>query len=127
MLRTIQKNRRRIGDLAHAGIGHGENAQLVHGAETIFLPSQGAVAGIVVTLEKYRAVDHVLEHLRPRKTAVFRHVTHQYQYGARLLSIAGQLGRAIPNLRHAAWGGSQRLAMHHLNRIDNENFGNSTA
>ena len=89
MLRTIQKNRRGIGHLTHPGIGHRENTQLIHSAETILLPSQGPVAGIMVTLKEDRAVDHVLEHFGPRETAVFRHVTHQDQYGARLLGITG--------------------------------------
>ena len=122
MLRTIQKNCRGIGDLAHAGIGHGENTQLVHRAETVLLAAQGAVAGVVVALKENRTVDHMLEHFRPGETAVLRDVTHQDQYGARLLGIAGQLRSAIPDLRHTAGGRRERLAVHHLNGVDNENL-----
>ena len=76
MFGAVQKDGRGIGDLAHAVIRHGEYAELVHGAETILLPPQGAVAGIVVALEKNRAVDHMLEHFWAGETAVLGHVPH---------------------------------------------------
>ena len=123
MLRAIQENGRGITDLAHARIGHGENTQLVDRTKPVLLPAQGSVAGIMVTLDQNRTIDHVLKHLRTRQATVFGDVADQNQYRTRLLCVARQLRRTVAHLRNAAGRRREGFAVQYLNRIHYQHFG----
>ena len=57
---TLEKDRRRVGDLLHAFLGHGEDTELVDRAEAVFLAPQGPVPAAGGGVQPEEAVDHVL-------------------------------------------------------------------
>ena len=117
---TLQKDGGGVAHLAQAALGHGENTQLIDRAKAILLTAQGAKALVVGAFQEHGAIDHVFEHLGPGQTAVFGHVPDQQQHGSAVLGRASQTGRAVAHLSDAAGRRGQRVAVHHLNRVDHQ-------
>ncbi len=76
-----------------------------------------------VALEIEHRVDDVLEHARAGDRALLGHVADEDHDDVALLGEPRQLRRAFAHLRDAARRGCQRLGVHGLDRVDDDDFG----
>ena len=117
-----EENGRGVGHAFQAVFGHGEYAQLVGGAETVFDGSDHAVVGMLVTFEIQHGIDHVLEHARAGDGAVFGDMADQNHGNPHLLGHAGKLRGTLAHLRHRPRRRSNLVGIHGLNRIDHHHI-----
>ncbi len=82
-----QEQRRRIGHLAQALLGHREHAELVDRAEAVLERAHQAEARVRVALEVEHRVDDVLEHARPGERAFLGDVADQDDAWCRCLAM----------------------------------------
>ena len=105
-----------------AGFSHGKYAKFINRAKAVFLASQGTKATIVVAFQHHETVDHMFEYFRSGQVTVFGDMTHQKQGSAGLLGILDQISRAFAHLADTAGGRGHVSGMHHLDRVDDDNF-----
>ena len=74
-----EEQRRRVGDLGQAALGHLEHADLVGGAEAVLHRAQDAELMAAVAFEIQHGVHHVLQHARPGDGALLGDVADQDQ------------------------------------------------
>ncbi len=113
-----QEDRRGIADFAHTLLGHGEHAQFVHRAETVFMAAQRAKARVGVAVQQHRTVDTVLQHFRTRQRSIFGDVADHHDRHAARFGEARQIGGGFAHLRHAARRRLNIRHVHHLDRVD---------
>ena len=83
------------------------------------MAAQGTKARIGIAIQQHRAVNTVLQHLRPGQRAIFGHMTyHDDRYIARFRKTR-QIGRRFAYLGDAARRRLNVSHMHHLDRVDN--------
>ena len=123
LLSTGEKDRRGVGDLLEALVGHAEYAQLVDRAEAVLHRPQQAQTAIGLALEIEHRVDHMLEHARPGQGAFLGDVADEEDRRAALLGKAHQQRRALADLGHAARCRLQLLGEDGLDRVDDHDLG----
>ncbi|MCY1394127.1 hypothetical protein D9M71_90420 [compost metagenome] len=123
VLGTVEKDRRRVGDLLEPFVGHAEHAQLVDRTEAVLDRPQQAQAAIGLALEVQHGIDHMLEHPRACQRAFLGHVTDQENRRAALLGIAHQQGRAFAYLGDTTRRRLQLFGKNGLDRVDDHDLG----
>ena len=122
-----EKQARRVGDFVETLRFHREDADLVGAAEAVLDGAQDAVLVRAFALEAEHGVDHMFEDARPRDIAVLGDVTDQHQRGAAFLGEADEFVGAGANLADCAGGALDHVAVHRLDRIDDEEIGRVVA
>ena len=112
-----QENGARVAHAFEAFFGHGEDANFVDRAKTVFDGPHQSVGGVGVALEIQHGVHHVLEHTWPGQGAFFGDVAHQYHRRAGGLGHAGEVGRAFAHLRHRTRRAGELVGIHGLDRV----------
>ena len=115
-----QEDRRGVADGAQAALGHGEDAELVDGAEAVLDRPQHPKAAARLALEVEHRVDHVLQHPRPGDGALAGDMADQEQDGAAGLGEAHQPRGALAYLGDRAGGRLQGLGVDRLDRVDDD-------
>ncbi|MNM56652.1 hypothetical protein D3C81_678290 [compost metagenome] len=118
LLGAVEEDRRGVGYLLQATVGHAEHTQLVDRAKAVLHRPQQAQAAIGLALEIQHGVDHVLEYPRAGQRAFLGHVADQEDRRAALLGVAHQQRRAFAHLGHAAGCRLQLLGENGLDRVD---------
>ena len=109
-----QEQRRRIGHLGQAAIGHFEHADLVGGAVTVLHRAQDAELVATVTFEIQHRVHHVLQHARTGDGAILGDMTHQHQREIPGLRELDEFETGRAHLGHGAWRAVDRVKPHGL-------------
>ena len=113
-----QKDGARVGYALEAFFRHGEDADLVDGAEAVLDGADQAKAGVRVAFEIQHRVHHVLQHARTGQRALFRHMADQHDGGAAGLGGTCEMRGALAHLRHRARRRGQLLRIHRLDGVD---------
>ena len=119
-LTSRQENRGRVSHLLEAGLGHGEHAQFVDGAEPVLEGADDAEAAAAVPFEIQDGIDHVLQHPGPCQRPLLGDVTDQKHGGSGLLGESHQLRRALPHLGHGTRGRLEQFAVNGLDRVHDQ-------
>ena len=107
----------RVHDLAEAGAGHFEHADLVGGAEAVLHRAQDAELAPALALEGHDGVDHVLDDARAGDLPVLGDVADHDHAGAGGLGVADERLRRHAHLRHGAGRSVRRAGPHGLDGI----------
>ena len=118
-----QEQRRGIGDVRQAAVGHLEHADLVGRAEAVLHRAQDAELVAALALEIEHRVDHVLEHAGAGDGAVLGDVADQQDRDAAPLGELDQRLRRGAHLAHRARRAVDRVEPHGLDRIDHRHLG----
>ena len=113
-----EEERRRVGDVAEAPVGHLEHADLVGRAEAVLDGAQDAELVTALAFEVEHRVDHVLENTRPRDGAVLCDVADQQHGDPAALGEFDQRLRRCTDLRDRARCRIDGIEPHGLDRID---------
>ena len=123
LARAREEDGGRVLHLAQAARGHGEEAELVHGAEAVLGGAHDAVAAAGLVLEVQHRVHQVLEQAGTCDRAFLGDVADDDDGGAARLGEAHQLRGAFAQLRHGARRRTSRGRLHGLYGIDHQQFG----
>ena len=86
----------------------------IHRAKAGFMAAQGTKARIGIAIQQHRAVNTVLQHLRPGQRAIFGHMTYHDDRLHRAFRKTRQIGRCVSRtLCDAAWRRLNVSHMHH--------------
>ena len=118
-----QENRARVADALQPFFGHGENADLIDGAEAVFDRPHQAKARMRVAFKVQHGVHHVFKHAGAGQRAFFCHMADQHDADATRFSRARQVRRAFAHLRDRTRRRSELVGIHGLNRVDDGNRG----
>ena len=118
--RARQEDGRRIAHFLEAGRGHGEEAQLVDGAEAVLGGAHDAIAAAGLALEVQHGVDQVLEQARAGDGALLGDVADDDHRRTGRLGKAHELRGAFAQLRYRTGGGLGGRRLHRLDRIDHQ-------
>ena len=98
----LEKDLRRIGDLAQPRLRHLENADLVRGSEAVLRGAEDPKGMEPLALEVQHRVDDVLENARASDGTLLRHVSHEKDRDVLPLRELEQPRRALAELGDAA-------------------------
>ena len=118
-----EEQRRRIGDVGEAAIGHLEHADLVGRTEAVLDRAQDAELVAALAFEIEHRVDHVLEYAGAGDGAVLGDVAHQQHGDAAALGQFDQRLRGGAHLCNRAGRAVDGVEPHGLDRIDHRDLG----
>ena len=113
-----QEGAGRVGDLAQAGLGHLEDADLVRRAEPVLRRAQQTQRRVALAFEVDDRVDQVLERLRAGDRAVLGHVPDEDDRDAVALGEIHQAQRRLADLADAPGRALELVDRRGLDRID---------
>ena len=123
LLGAGEEDRRRVGDLFQALVGHAEHAQFVDRAKAVLYRPQQTQTAIGLALEIQHGVDHMFEYPRTGQRTLLGHMADQEDRRAALLGEAHQQRRALAHLGYAAGGRGQLFGEDGLDRVDHHHLG----
>ncbi len=109
-----QEDGRGVRHFPQPPVRHGEDAELVDGAEAVLDRPDQAQGAFGFPLEIEHRVHHMLQHPGTGQRTLLGHMPHQEDRGIHLLGKAHQLRRRIPHLRHGPRRRLQQLRMQGL-------------